>query len=782
MDTKDEALLKRLLATFKDEAAERLLRISSGLVDLENASSPEAARQTIEVIFREAHSLKGAAGALNLEEIESVCQSIESLFAALKRRELAPSPPIFDLLHRATDALARLSTSPEGERKAAERALVRELLRELEQTASLKQGSGEAQPETRSAGGTTGGASAAPAPAELPHSEERVDRKANVDRRVSAPASETLRISAARLSSILFQAEEMISEKLSLRQRLSDAAELKLSLSARSKKRAAIVPSLKKTRLALDQRDHAGPSEELRTHLLKLVEFVEGSDRIIGNLEQRIAALHKRTEADLRSFSSKLDGLMAETKKALMLPLSSLIEIFPKLVRDLAHDQGKRAEFTADGADLEIDRRILEEIKDPLIHLVRNCIDHGIEKAEERVRLGKPAAGAISIRIAPKEGDRVEIVVADDGRGIDIGRLKASALKANIISQVQGEGMSDADVVKLAFVSGVSTSPIITDISGRGLGLAIVSEKVQALGGRISVDTTAGRGTAIRVILPVTLATYRGILVRAGEHWFVVPSASADRVLRLGADQIRTVENRETIQVGGQTLPLVGLGDALGIARSLPKPLAQPKAPIFVLNAGDTRIAFLVDEIAGEQEVLLKPLGNQLSRVKCISGAMVTGTGKVVPVLNPGDLIKAALKAQIRSRPVAEGVAEIEERKKTLLVIEDSITARTLLKNILEGAGYEVRTAVDGVDGYSMLKTEPFDLVVSDVDMPRMNGLDLTARIRADKNMAELPVVLVTALNSPADRERGIDAGANAYIVKSSFDQSNLLEVIRRLL
>jgi two-component system chemotaxis sensor kinase CheA len=434
------------------------------------------------------------------------------------------------------------------------------------------------------------------------------------------------------------------------------------------------------------------------------------------------------------------------------------------------------------GGEVEIDRRILEEMKDPLIHLVRNSIDHGIEKSEERARKKKPPRGTIGMAISPRNGNNVEIVISDDGAGISIDKVRAASLKFGVISPGEAERLTEPEVLSLIYRSGVSTSPIVTDVSGRGLGLAIVREKVEKLGGTISFGTHLDAGTTFRLILPLTLATFRGVLIRVGEHLFIIPLASVERVVKVDRGEIKTVENRETVQLNGQIVSLVRLAEALELFQGNGPGNFSDIVQMVVLGSAEKRIAFALDEILNEQEVLVKSLGKQLSRVRNISGATVLGTGQVVPILNASDLMKSALK--VATAPVKETVIaeEVKEKGKSILVAEDSITARTLLKNILESAGYDVKTAVDGVDAFTVLKMESFDLVVSDVDMPRMSGFELTAKIRADKKFSELPIVLVTALESREDKERGIDVGANAYIVKSSFDQSNLLEVIRRLI
>ncbi len=475
------------------------------------------------------------------------------------------------------------------------------------------------------------------------------------------------------------------------------------------------------------------------------------------------------------------DGLLHDVKEMHLLPFSSLIEIFPRFVRDLARDQGKEVELAVQGGEIEIDRRILEEMKDPLIHLLRNCIDHGIEAPAARAEKGKPPHGTVTLSISQQDGGKVEIIVADDGAGIDAAKVKAAARKLDMVSEEDAAQLGEREALALVFRSGVSTSPIITDVSGRGLGLAIVREKVERLGGAIAIESHPDAGTRFRIVLPLTLATFRGVLVRAGERLFVVPAASVERVARATEGDVRTVENRATIALGGQAVALAGLSEVLELPRKGAAGESPEHAQALVLGLGAERIAFRVDEILVEQEVLVKNLGPQLARVRNVAGACVLGTGQVVPVLNVPDLMKSAVKRAAALAPVAaEEPSGAQQR--SILVAEDSITSRALLKNILESAGYRVATAVDGIDAYTALKTGTFDLLVSDVEMPRMDGFDLTAKVRSDKQLAELPVVLVTALESREHRERGIDAGANAYIVKSSFDQSNLLEVVRRLI
>jgi len=767
MVKKDNGFQKRLLSTFKVEAAEHLQALSSGLIELERTPAAEEQMQVIESVFREAHSLKGAARAVGLAEMESVCQSAENVFSAMKREDLALSRALFDVLHDAVDALDKLLRSVGVEPSGGEKAPIAELIRRLESA-----GKGVATPLVQAAAQADAGASL--------HSRQQPRPALPAENAVLA---DTVRIATARLDALLFQAEELLSAKLTSAQRAADVRAALDELAALKKEWSRSMPGMKILQHELEKgTGRTGAGRRTDPQLRKLLEFMAWENTFVKSLEGRLAALARSTQQDQRSLGTMVDGLLGDMKKSLMLAFSATLEIFPKFVRDLAREQGKEAELSVQGGEIEVDRRILEQMRDPLMHLVRNCIDHGIETPEKRRRAGKPQRGTIALTVTQKSEGKIEILIADDGAGIDTEKVRIAALKLGMVSTEDAEGRSEPEWLPLVFQSGLSTSPMITDISGRGLGLAIVREKVERLGGGVSVETQPGSGTAFRVVVPLTLATFRGLHVRVGDHRFVIPTTYVEQAARLKREEIKTVENRETVRWNGQAVALARLADVLELPRKKSIDASGDIVKVVLLGAANRRIAFLVDEILDEQEVLLKPLGKQLSRVRNISGATVLGTGKAVPILDVPDLLKSAARAATAPLETEIGGEQIVAEKESILVAEDSITARTLLKNILETAGYRVSTAVDGIDAYTLLKTERFDIVVSDVDMPRMSGFDLTAKIRADKALSELPVVLVTALESREHRERGIDVGANAYIVKSSFDQSNLLEVIRKLL
>lgn len=786
MTDKDTEFLQRLLVTFKVEADEHLKGISSGLLELEKCEAPERQQTLIEIIFREAHSLKGAARAVNLVEIETLCQALESVFSDLKKQILSASVELFDLFQEVLALLERLLADAGTERTHEEKAMQRQLVMRLElavkkghTAAGAEESDGEKveKKEENSFPPITDPPIETPLPPPLVSSPPPPAPPAKAVLPPQLP--ETVRVSTARLTSVLLQSEEMLSARLAASQRALDMRSVAATFTSWKKEWSRVrplFPGLRATGLR-----GRGSSGEQQRALDRVLDFLDWNSEFLKSLESRFTAEVKAAERDSRVLGSMVNNLLNDMKKVLMFPFSSLLEILPRIVRDLARENGKKIELSISGDEIEIDRRILEEMKDPLIHLVRNCVDHGIESPAERKAKGKTPSGTIKIAIIPRD-DKVELTIADDGAGVALDRVRSALLKGSILPGEKVAELGDFELLAQIFQSGVTTSPIITELSGRGLGLAIVREKVERLGGTVTVVSQPDSGTTFRILLPLTVATFRGLLVRIGEQLFVLPGMHVSRVLRVKPEEIKTVENRETISLNGEALSLSRLATVLQLATPADSAKSAALLPLVILSSADTRIAFLVDEIVGEQEVLLKGLGRQLSRVRNVAGATVLGNGRVAPILNVADLMKSAIKFASSRRESAGLAVETAAPIRSALVVEDSITTRTLLKNILETAGYAVVTAVDGLDALTSLRSTPIDIVVSDIEMPRMNGFELTAKIRSDKTLSGLPVILVTALASREDRERGIDAGANAYIVKSSFDQSNLLAVMKKLI
>lgn len=763
MDNRDSEFLKRIQATFRIEAEEHLKSFSSRLIELEKTQTKESATDIIETMFREVHSLKGAARSIGQKEIESICQPLESVFSALKRKEITLNQTTYDLFYKSVEVLSRLVSVEGGEQSPAERQYLKNLLQQLKQVdpVSANVGIRDEQPDLAIIKSVESSQDV------LSASESVV----NFSKGTRPVFAEAVRIPNAKLDPLLLQAEEFIQAKMSINQ-LTD--ELKKILED-------VVEW--KTESAKWRNRRSSASIDLRN------EWQDKNELRLNNLENHLSMVAHSMERDQYNLERMVNGHLEAMKQVLMLPVSILVESFPAMVRKISHDLQKEIEFVIQGAELEIDKRILEELKDPLIHLIRNCIDHGLGDPRERMLLSKPPRGKITLTFTAKESGLVEILVSDDGKGIDKDKVLKAAIKAGIISVEVSEKLEPDEILALIFQSGVSTSSIITDLSGRGLGLSIVREKVEMLNGKYSIDTQINVGTTFRILLPMTMATFRGILVRLGDFLFFLPTVNVEKVMRVKSEDISTVENHETIKISEDILSVVSLAEILGLPDNQNSNLKtgysesghSNQVRVVILVSGDARIAFKVDEVLDEHQILVKGLGKLLNRVRNISGATILGSGKIVPVLHVADLMKSATLVKGISKEIAEERMPMLKLRR-ILVAEDSITSRTLLKSILETAGYQVVTAVDGMNALALAKSDEFDLVVSDVDMPRMNGFELTKKIKGDKKLSEIPVVLITALETREDMERGMEAGADAYIIKSSFDQGNLLEVIKKLI
>lgn len=710
---------KELRSLFSIESGERLQRLDNGLLQLEKTPADHT---LLEDLFREAHSLKGAARMLGLTGIQTLAHQLEDALGEARKSGAAIS----------FDAVAAMCQTLEAIRGQVKEAIGEEPA----QPAGLPEA--ESKP-----------AAAPAAPSETPQTATVPQAPQSAAAQPSAFRIETIRVDPKKLDALLTQAGELAVTKIRIARRLAEMDEL-LDY--------------------CDEWNRAGLSADAQTaqHLEKLLAML---NRLRGGAYEDSARL---------DFIA--DQLGSGIRTMRLLPMSTLFELFPRLVHDLARDQHKEVDLSVEGEETVADKRILEEMKDPLMHMLRNAIDHGIEPPEQREKEGKPRTGAIRIR-ASQTPASVILEIGDDGRGLDLEEIRRTALKHGMHREEELAAMSEAQLQSLILVSGFSTSGFVTDVSGRGVGLDVVRNSVERLKGTLQLESAPGKGLTLRAQLPVSLATERVLIVASDGHRFALPVEHVRFSRKILPDEMYTMEGRQTISLDGQAISVAWLAVLLGITTSAPKPPlhgSQATAICVVLAVGEEHFGLMVDELLDEAEVVLKPQGKLLKRVRNVAGATILETGEVCMVLNSLDLLKTLRRQSAAPRPAAE--AEPEPAKKVLLLAEDSITTRTQEKRILEGAGFEVVTAVDGADAYNKLGARSFDAVVTDILMPNMNGLELTEKIRADKRYAELPIILVTSLASEADQRRGLEAGANAYIAKPSFDQRVLLECLARLI
>lgn len=511
--------------------------------------------------------------------------------------------------------------------------------------------------------------------------------------------------------------------------------------------------------------------EAAQEELARLRALLRGrpEEAAAARAEARVAGLARALGEDRRSLRHAVGELEEEVRRARTLPFAEVCVGLERSARSVARATGRRVRWEVVGGALELDRSLLQGLREPLVHLVGNAVAHGVEPPQVRHAAGKPEEGRVVLS-ARLRGNRVEVAVEDDGRGLDLEALRERAQALGV------EVASEREAARLAFLPGLSTAPGVTPVAGRGVGLDVVRTQVEALRGRVEVSTRAGQGTRFALEVPLTLGTLRVLLVGVGGQRLALAAEDVERLLRLRPEQVQEVEGRRMWRSPQALVPLAHLAELLGLQ---PGP-ARPLAPAVVLAAGTGRAALVVEEVLAEQEVLVRGLGPRLRRVPHVAAAAVLPQGQPVLLLQAASLVRAA-EGRTASAGLFAAPAVPPPRRRVLLA-EDSPTTRALEQSLLESAGYEVLACADGQEAWARLQAEGAEALVSDVEMPGMDGIALTEAVRGSPRFHRLPVVLVTARERPEDRQRGVEAGASAWLVKSAFDQSLLLETLRQLL
>ncbi len=735
------------IGKFKEEAGEYLQRLNEGVITLEGDPGN---RGLIDQMLRDAHTLKGSARMVGLIEISDVAHRLEDIMVKVRDGQMVYVPEMSDSFFEALDMIVYLCEI-----------------------------AGEPIPETTDLTGLLGrlGAvadgSGAPVAAEAPTAvaqaaptEEDGAARARREDTLQVKEQTTIRVRTAQLDSLLNLISEVVIDQIKAEQRVVEIRALRGELSEAWKMWGRVKGAVGTLGIGDDAVTAA------------LMDDVAALDGMLAEFRRGITTLAKDHAEDTSRDSTVVADLQEQGMQLRMLPVSTIFNTFPRSIRDLAKSFRKEIDLVIEGADTELDKKVLEEINDPLIHIMRNAVDHGIESPEEREAAGKPRIGTIRMA-ARQEGDHIVIEVADDGAGIDPDRVRAAAVRKGYLTENEALAISDREARYLIFESGFSTAPIITEISGRGVGMDVVRQfVVEKLKGSLDVESELGAGTRFRLTIPLTLAIIRALLLRVGDAVFAIPTASIEETLRVTPDEILKVEGHEVIRRQRRTVPLVRLGDILGV----PHQQGTGKVPIAILGFSGHRMGFVVDSFIGEQQIVIKTLGTHLKRIENVAGVTVLGAGEIVVILNVPDLMtNARTRSGMRVR---EMKVEKHEGPRRVLICEDSFTTRELERSIFEAAGYEVEVAMDGAQGLARLRQGglKIDAVVTDVQMPNMTGFELTRAIKSDAQLKVIPVVIVTSLERDEEKAEGIDAGADGYITKSVFNQDTLLETVERLI
>jgi two-component system chemotaxis sensor kinase CheA len=833
-----DRMLKELMTTFQTELQEHLSILTKDLLSLEQNPTSEERTNLLTNVFRAAHSIKGAARTVNLIDIETIAHRIEDVLVKIRQGCLSLTPHLFDVLLTAVDAIGNaMAAHLRGEQMPSEAMMT--VLARLDDTAREPADSGATRatmetpteekalppepsalmsldseaipgkshthtsPATAEPCGQSveddistqvGQSSSHPSEATSPV-DFQVDRPnaptfippgkdggssagGGKDQPPIAPhpiqVDDTIRVRTTKLDSLMDGLGELLVMQMRTEKLLTQMKALQEHTLRWQKNWRKARPHCNRLRRNYLKAD--------KTDLTPLFDFLESNEEDLKTLGTDHNTLLDHLTNDCNHLQIITDDLQNGIRSVRMLPIATLFDLFPRMVRDLAHSQNKDIVLEVQGHEAEVDRQALELMKDPLTHLLRNAIDHGIEPPEERMAVGKPRHGTIRL-CAEQRGNNLVLTVSDDGRGINLDAVRRAAIERGLFPSEKMADLSDREVVEMIFYSGLSTAEQTTDLSGRGVGMDVVRKNLEKIHGLIQVETRPGVGTSFVLMLPLTLTTSQVLLVRVAGETVALPMINVERILHVNVVKVGSIEGHPAIYAEGRPLPLVSLASVLKVPEVEQTLPSDAKIPVVILSVAEKRIALRVGGFLSTQQVVIKSLGGQLRRVRNVAGAAILGDGQLVTILNVSDLMKSLQAKSVAS--LGPPIVTKESRRWRVLLADDSLTTRTLEKHILENAGYEVLTAADGQEAWELIskneKALP-DLVVSDINMPRMDGLVLTQSIKGDSSYARMPVVLVTSLESPQDRLHGMEAGADAYIVKSTFDQKELLETIERLI
>lgn len=730
---------EKLLAQFRELVVERLAKVNRFLMTLEAAPDLEAGKATL----RELHGLKGEARMMGFAEINTLVHQMEELVRTVEPLRYELGPGTVDALLVASDAvgvLAGVGTGAPVELPRLLEWLGSAITQEKKRVAGPQAEAGAPAP------GPVPTAPSAPAPPSAPGG--RGDAAQSQSKVQPAPdrADASIRISQQSL--------EVLTSAVTSLQQVGRRRELNASrLRGLAKELAQL------HRLAED----LGPlGQELAGRLGRAKE-VSGD---VNRLNTLIATDEAR----------ELTLLSEEVQALRMLPLGVLFEPYPRMVRELSRELGKEVELVVEGEDERVDRTVHDALKDPLLHLVRNSVDHGLESREERVELGKTPKGTLSLS-ARREGERLVLRVQDDGRGLSPRTLRQVAVARGLIDQPTADALTDLAAIDLVFLPGFTSKAEVTDVSGRGIGLDVVKTRLQQIGGEVTVSSTPGLGVAFELRVPLSLTVAPVLFVETGEERFCVPAASVLRALQVEQGQAREVAGRPGVLVDDVVLPFQSIATILGGAPE--RAVTEGEVLLVVRGRGQTA-AIGIDRVLDERVQPILPLKGVLSQLNHLSGATLLPDGKLAMVLSAPHLVATAHGRELKL--TAQLAQKAERPRRRLLVVDDSPLTRELLVSLLESVGYEIVQAADGAEALERLDREVVDAVVTDLEMPRLDGLELTKRLKAHPTLRALPVVIVTTRGSEQDRRRGMEVGADGYVTKGDLVRQDLVDVIARLL
>ncbi|WP_457560937.1 hybrid sensor histidine kinase/response regulator [Caminibacter sp.] len=787
--------LMELREDFLVEAFEMIDEMDQDLIELEN--NPDDL-ELLNKIFRVAHTIKGSGSFLNFDKLTHLTHHMEAVLDKARKGELKITPEIMDVILESVDAMkAILEYIRDNGTDESPDVDIEPIVKKLDAIVKGEYGVEKTESE----------------------SEKEDDLGINLDEitldNIDEIDLDSLppEVADAILKKIVLEVNKPVDEQEKTQENDSkekqtednkeDKENEEKKEESKNEEESKPVESESKTPAKTESKELKEAKKEMKKHIISTKEQtirvdVKRLDQLMNLIGELVLAknrlikiyndVEERYEGEkfleelnqvVSSISIVTTDLQIAVMKTRMLPIGKVFNKFPRLVRDLARELGKKVKLIIEGEDTELDKSIIEEIGDPLVHMIRNAVDHGIEPPEERIKKGKPEEGTIWLR-AYNEGNMIVIEIKDDGKGMDPEALKKKAIEKGIITPQEAENMSDKEAFMLIFKPGFSTAAKVTNISGRGVGMDVVKTNIEKLNGIIEVDSVPGKGSTFKLKIPLTLAIIQALLVASQEDLFAVPLSNVIETVRIVEEDIYTIEGKSVLKLRDEVLPLVNMADIFEIEKIL-----EPEKYLYVviLGLGATKIGLIVDRFIGQEEIVIKSLGEFLKGLPGIAGATIRGDGRVTLIVDVASLMKLA-KETHNKKLVTDSLKEVKKKKEkpedyVVMIVDDSAMDRKIMRQAIEPLGVQILEAKDGVEALNLLKQNDVDAMLIDIEMPRMDGYTLAQEIRKYNKYRKLPLIAVTSRATKSDRVRGVEVGMNEYITKP-YTQEYLQNVVRR--
>ena len=775
--------MKEIMEDFLIEAFELIEQIDHDLVELE--SNPEDL-ELLNRIFRVAHTVKGSSSFLNFDVLTELTHHMEDVLNKARKGELKITPDIMDVVLESVDMMKGLLESIRDNGSDAAAGIdIKNICASLTQ---ISEG------EAPSAAAET---PAAPAPEPVKEPEPAASAEE------AAPE-----VSDAELSKLSdSEVEAEIERLLKVRKAEDQARRASKGIAPKSPEEiapaasAAPAPAAKPAPSRERDADKKVPAassssavaqeQTIRVevkrldHLMNLIgELVLGKNRLLkiyDDVEERYEGEKFLEELNqvVSSLSLVTTDIQLAVMKTRMLPIAKVFNKFPRMIRDLSRDLGKQIDLEISGEETELDKSIVEEIGDPLVHIIRNSCDHGIEDPETRKAMGKPEKGLVQLK-AYNEGNHIVVEIVDDGKGLDADMLKSKSIEKGIITEREADAMSEKEAFGLIFRPGFSTAAKVTNVSGRGVGMDVVKTNIEKLNGIIDIESEVGKGTVMKLKIPLTLAIIQSLLVGTQEEFYAIPLASVLETVRVPIDDIYTIDGKNVLRLRDEVLSLVRLSDVFGVEKVFD---GGDHTYVVIIGVAEAKLGIIVDTLVGQEEIVIKSMGDYLQNIPGIAGATIRGDGRVTLIIDVGAMMEMAKDIKVDIRAEIEDSTKAKEKPSDykVLIVDDSKMDRTIMQKALEPTGVTIIEATNGVEALNVIKSgeHSFDAILIDIEMPRMDGYTLAGEIRKYSKYRNLPLIAVTSRTSKTDRLRGVEVGMTEYITKP-YSAEYLENVVRK--